>query len=169
MTGSRPVVAFAPGAVGPSQALAVRISPSWPRARGRGLCGLGAGRARREARSRPRSSSRGGRHVRDLTGTDLRNAILALAAADVAVSNDSGLLHVAAAIGTPTDRHFRPDQPVALGAAQSARRDDRDDDRRALPALPQADLPDGPPPLHARHPGHNRDRGGAARDPDLIT
>src|SRR5262249_30672995 len=38
--------------------------------------------------------------TRDLTGADLRNAILALAAATVVVSNDSGLLHVAAALGT---------------------------------------------------------------------
>ena len=42
--------------------------------------------------------------------------------ASVAVSNDSGLLHVAAALGHAFDRHFRSDQPVALGAAQSARR-----------------------------------------------
>ena len=49
-----------------------------------------------------------GPHVRDLTGTDLRNAILALAAADVAVSNDSGLLHVAAAAGTPSIGIFGP-------------------------------------------------------------
>ena len=49
--------------------------------------------------------------MRDLTGTDLRNAILALAAADAAVSNDSGLLHVAAAIGTPTVGIFGPTSP----------------------------------------------------------
>jgi heptosyltransferase II len=49
--------------------------------------------------------------VRDLTGADLRNAILALAAADVAVSNDSGLLHVAAALGTPSIGIFGPTSP----------------------------------------------------------
>jgi heptosyltransferase II len=49
--------------------------------------------------------------VRDLTGTDLRNAILALAAAAVAVSNDSGLLHVAAALGTPAIGIFGPTSP----------------------------------------------------------
>src|SRR3984893_6180847 len=42
--------------------------------------------------------------ARDLTGADLRNAILALAAAAVAVSNDSGLLHVAGAGGKPSVR-----------------------------------------------------------------
>src|SRR5262249_13167829 len=50
-------------------------------------------------------------NARDLTGPDLRNAILALAAADVAVSNDSGLLHVAAAIGTPAIGIFGPTSP----------------------------------------------------------
>src|SRR5262249_39533087 len=49
-----------------------------------------------------------GADVRDLPGPDLRNAILALAAATVAVSNDSGLLHVAAAIGTPAIGIFGP-------------------------------------------------------------
>lgn len=49
--------------------------------------------------------------VRDLTGTDLGNAARALAAADLAVSNDSGLLHVAAAIGTPAIGIFGPTSP----------------------------------------------------------
>jgi heptosyltransferase-2 len=53
----------------------------------------------------------GGPLARDLTGNDLRNAILALAAADLAVSNDSGLMHVAAAIGTPTIGLFGPTSP----------------------------------------------------------
>jgi heptosyltransferase-2 len=49
--------------------------------------------------------------ARDLTGTDLRNGILALAASNVAVSNDSGLLHVAAALGTPSIGIFGPTSP----------------------------------------------------------
>jgi heptosyltransferase II len=49
--------------------------------------------------------------VRDLTGTDLRNGIFALAAADLAISNDSGLVHTAAAIGTPTVGIFGPTSP----------------------------------------------------------
>jgi lipopolysaccharide heptosyltransferase II len=53
----------------------------------------------------------GGSHVRDLTGNDLRNGILAMAAATIAISNDSGLLHVAAAIGTPTMGIFGPTSP----------------------------------------------------------
>jgi heptosyltransferase-2 len=50
--------------------------------------------------------------IRDLTGPDLRNAILALAAADVAISNDSGLLHVAAALATPAIGIFGPTSPL---------------------------------------------------------
>jgi heptosyltransferase II len=53
----------------------------------------------------------GGPRVRDLTGNDLRNGILAMAAADVAISNDSGLMHIAAAIGTPTMGIFGPTSP----------------------------------------------------------
>jgi heptosyltransferase-2 len=53
----------------------------------------------------------GGPLVRDLTGNDLRNGILAVAAADVAISNDSGLMHVAAALGTPTMGIFGPTSP----------------------------------------------------------
>ncbi len=52
-----------------------------------------------------------GSRVRDLTSNDLRNAILALAAADAAVTNDSGLMHVSAAIGTPTVAIFGPTSP----------------------------------------------------------
>jgi heptosyltransferase-2 len=67
---------------------------------------LAGGRLRR-GRPRPDGAGRG----RDLTGPDLRNAILALAAAAAAVSNDSGLLHVAAALGTPTIGIFGPTSP----------------------------------------------------------
>src|ERR1700751_3256176 len=53
----------------------------------------------------------GGPRVRDLTGTDLRNGILAMAAANLPVSNDSGLMHIAAALGTPTMGIFGPTSP----------------------------------------------------------
>src|SRR5438105_8135601 len=53
----------------------------------------------------------GGPGVRDLTGTDLRNGVLAMAAAGVAISNDSGLMHIAAAISTPTIGIFGPTSP----------------------------------------------------------
>ncbi len=53
----------------------------------------------------------GGPGVRDLTGTDLRNGILAMAAASVAISNNSGLMHIAAGLGTPTMGIFGPTNP----------------------------------------------------------
>ena len=53
----------------------------------------------------------GGAAARDLTGPDLRNAILALKAADAAVTNDSGLMHIAAALGIPTIAIFGPTSP----------------------------------------------------------
>ena len=53
----------------------------------------------------------GGARVRDLTSIDLRNGILALAAANVAISNDSGLMHIAAALDTPTIGIFGPTSP----------------------------------------------------------
>jgi heptosyltransferase-2 len=52
-----------------------------------------------------------GPSARNLTSNDLRNAILALRLAAAAVSNDSGLMHVAAAIGTPTVAIFGPTSP----------------------------------------------------------
>ena len=42
---------------------------------------------------------------------DLRNVILALKCTSACVSNDSGLVHVAAAIGTPTIGIFGPTSP----------------------------------------------------------
>jgi len=53
----------------------------------------------------------GGQRVRDLTGTDLRNGVLAMAAVKLAISNDSGLMHIAAALGTPTVGIFGPTSP----------------------------------------------------------
>jgi heptosyltransferase-2 len=57
----------------------------------------------------------GGPRVRDLTGTDLRNGVVAMAAAGVAVTNDSGLMHIAAALGTPTIGIFGPTSPQLWG------------------------------------------------------
>src|SRR4030088_2344263 len=53
----------------------------------------------------------GGARLGDLTGSDLLNGTLAMAAASVAISNDSGLMHIAAAIGTPTMGIFGPTSP----------------------------------------------------------
>jgi heptosyltransferase-2 len=103
----RPAVALCPGAVGPGK--------RWPETHyaelARRLAGQGVavwvlgGPGEKDI---AKIISGDGRFARDLTGDDLRNAILALAAADAAVSNDSGLLHVVAAIGTPAIGLFGP-------------------------------------------------------------
>lgn len=104
----RPVIAFAPGAVGPSK--------RWPyfaevakRLIGQGMSVWVVGGPGERALAAEIAA--GLSHVRDLTGEDLRNAILALAAAEVALSNDSGLLHVAAALGTKAIGVFGPTSP----------------------------------------------------------
>jgi heptosyltransferase-2 len=85
-----------------------------------------------------------GKFGRDLTGDDLRSAILALAAADAAVSNDSGLLHVAAAIGTravglfgPTSPwHWAPLNPIAATIEAPWRDAGRDVTQRTTEDIP---------------------------------
>ena len=103
----RKVVALCPGAVGPGK--------RWPetsyaelarRLAGEGLAVWVLGGPGEKEIARVITGD--GKFARDLTGDDLRNAILALAAADAAVSNDSGLLHVVAAIGTPAVGLFGP-------------------------------------------------------------
>jgi heptosyltransferase II len=107
----RPVVTLAPGAVGRGKAWPVGHYAELARmlaADGIHVWVLGGPL---ETKLAAQISSIGGSHVRDLTGNDLRNAILALAAADVAVSNDSGLMHIAAALSTPTIGIFGPTSP----------------------------------------------------------
>jgi heptosyltransferase-2 len=106
---SRPVVALAPGAVGPAK--------RWPAAGYAALSrkllagGLGVWVLGGPAEKDLAREIVGDTDARDLTGPDLRDAILALASASAAVSNDSGLLHVAAALGTRTVGIFGPTSP----------------------------------------------------------
>ena len=107
----RPAVALCPGAVGPSKRWPAATYGEVARtltARGIAVWVIGGPD---EAALAAEIAAAGGPLVRDLTGPDLRNAILALAAARAAVSNDSGLLHVAAALGTPAIGIFGPTSP----------------------------------------------------------
>src|SRR5437660_379912 len=107
----RPAVALCPGAVGPSKRWPAATYGEVARtltARGVAVWVIGGPD---EAGLAAEIAAAGGPLVRDLTGPDLRNAILALAAARAAVSNDSGLLHVAAAVGTPAIGIFGPTSP----------------------------------------------------------
>jgi len=106
LDGDRPLVALSPGSVAPAR--------RWPSAdyatlshrllaEGCDVCVLGGPNEKALGREIV-----GDTRARDLTGDDIREAVLALAAATVAVANDSGLLHVAAALGTPSIGIFGP-------------------------------------------------------------
>ena len=105
----RPIVALAPGAVGPSKRWPAGAYAALTRrllANGASVWVLGG-----PAEKALAGEIIGDTAARDLTGPDLRDAILALASATVAISNDSGLLHVAAALGIPTIGIFGPTSP----------------------------------------------------------
>jgi heptosyltransferase II len=107
----RPVAALCPGAVG--------LGKRWPDrhyaelARRFGQMGIAVWvvGGPNEKTSAQVICGDGDRYARDLISNDLRNGILQLAAVDVVISNDSGLLHVAAAIGTPAVGLFGPTSP----------------------------------------------------------
>jgi heptosyltransferase-2 len=104
----RPVIAMAPGAVGPGKAWPPQNYAELARqltAQGADVWVLG-GPAEKSIATQIVQA--GGASAYDLTGNDLRNAIVALAAADLAVTNDSGLMHISAALGTPTIAIFGP-------------------------------------------------------------
>ena len=110
-----PIIALAPGAIGPGK--------KWPTENyaelAKALVQDGAtvwvlgGPMEKELAAQ--IVSHAGERVRDLTGNDLRDAIVALKAADLAVTNDSGLMHISAAIGTPTIGIFGPTDPRLWG------------------------------------------------------
>src|SRR5882672_4213744 len=115
LTGARPAIALAPGAVGPSKRWPIYSYADVARrltAQGVAVWVLGGPEEKPLA---AQIVADAGPLARDLTGTDLRNAIIALAASDVAVSNDSGLLHVAAALGTASIGIFGPTSPWHWG------------------------------------------------------
>src|SRR5437899_1927937 len=107
--GTGPAVALAPGSVGASKRWTYYPEAARLLAE-RGLDVWVVGGPGEKAQAEEIVAAAGAK-ARDLTGTDLRNGILAMAAASVAISNDSGLMHIAAAIGTPTMGIFGPTSP----------------------------------------------------------
>ncbi len=106
---ARPIVTLSPGAVGEGKAWPPEHYAALAQALvkdGASVWVLGGPGEKQIAQQIAAASG-----ARDLTSDDLRNAILAMAAADVAVTNDSGLMHVSAAIGTPTVAIFGPTSP----------------------------------------------------------
>lgn len=106
--GGKPIVAFAPGSVGTGKRWPVTHYAELAQqltAQGIGVWVLGGPGETQMADEIVRAA---GPAAHNLTSNDLRNAILAFKLASAAVSNDSGLMHVAAAIGTPTVAIFGP-------------------------------------------------------------
>lgn len=115
MSGVGPIVMLAPGAVGPGKRWPIQYYAELARELvqdGATVCVLGG---RLEKPLAADIIRHGGERIRDLTGTDLRDAVLALKAANLTVANDSGLMHVSAAIGTPTIGIFGPTDPRLWG------------------------------------------------------
>ena len=106
-----PIVTLSPGAVGAGKAWPVAHYAELARALVKDGASVWVLGGPSETASAQQIIAAAGAHVRDLTGNDLRNAVVALAAADVAVTNDSGLMHISAAIGTPTVAIFGPTSP----------------------------------------------------------
>ncbi|HET9715831.1 MAG TPA: lipopolysaccharide heptosyltransferase II [Pseudolabrys sp.] len=111
LASDRPVVALSPGAVGAGKAWPVDHYASLAAALAKDGISVWVLGGPNETVLAQQIVTRAGRDARDLTGTDLRNAIMALAAVDASVTNDSGLMHVSAAIGTPTVAIFGPTSP----------------------------------------------------------
>jgi len=103
------VVALAPGAVGPSKRWSAAAYGSVAKALSADGCAVWVLGGPAEKPLAQAIAERSG--ATDLAGPDLREAVLALACAAVAVSNDSGLLHVAAALDVPAIGIFGPTSP----------------------------------------------------------
>ncbi|HZP76242.1 MAG TPA: lipopolysaccharide heptosyltransferase II [Pseudolabrys sp.] len=111
LDGGRPAVAVCPGAVGPSKRWpAASYAEVARRLAADGIAVWVLGGPSEDALAQEVAAA-AGPLGRNLTGNDLRNAILALKGAQAAISNDSGLMHVAAALGTPTVGIFGPTSP----------------------------------------------------------
>ncbi len=103
-----PAIAFAPGAVGPSKRWPATYYAEVAKAlvgQGYDVWVLGGPQETEIAAAIVGADST---NIHDLTGPDLRIAILAIAAAQGVISNDSGLLHVAAALSKPAVGIFGP-------------------------------------------------------------
>jgi lipopolysaccharide heptosyltransferase II len=108
---ARPIIALAPGAVGAGKAWPVGHYAELARALAKDGASIWIVGGPNETSLALQIAAAGGDKVRDLTSNDLRNAIFALTAANVAVTNDSGLMHVSAALATPTVAIFGPTSP----------------------------------------------------------
>jgi len=108
---ARPIITLSPGAVGAGKAWPPSHYAELARALTKDGASVWVLGGPNETPLATQIAGDGNNAIRDLTSPDLRNAILALAAADISVTNDSGLMHVSAALGTPTVAIFGPTSP----------------------------------------------------------
>ena len=108
---ARPIITLAPGAVGAGKAWPPGHYAELAHALTKDGASVWVVGGPNETQLAAQIAAKGGDRVRDLTSNDLRNAILALTAADISVTNDSGLMHVSAALATPTVAIFGPTSP----------------------------------------------------------
>ncbi len=108
---ARPIITLSPGAVGAGKAWPAGHYGELARALAKDGVSVWVVGGPNETPLAAQIAATGGNHVRDFTSDDLRNAIFALAAANVSVTNDSGLMHVSAALATPTVAIFGPTSP----------------------------------------------------------
>src|SRR5262249_6857392 len=130
----RPVISLSPGAVGAGKAWPLDLYAKLAAALAKDGAFVWVLGGPNETPMAKQIMGVAGDRVRDLTSRDLRNAILALAAADLAVTNDSGLMHISAAIGTPTVAIFGPTSPwhwQPLNPISAILEPEGDDDARA--------------------------------------
>jgi lipopolysaccharide heptosyltransferase II len=106
-----PIITLSPGAVGAGKAWPLEHYAELARELTKGGASVWILGGPNETPLAQQIVQAAGGNVRDLTGDDLRDAVFALAVANAAVTNDSGLLHVAAAIGAPTVAIFGPTSP----------------------------------------------------------
>jgi heptosyltransferase-2 len=107
----RPIVTLAPGAVGAGKAWPPEHYADLARQLASGGADIWVLGGPNEKVIAAEIAKAGGPNVKDLTGDDLRDAIIAMTIADAAVTNDSGLMHIAAALNTPTIAIFGPTSP----------------------------------------------------------
>jgi heptosyltransferase II len=114
LAAARPAAAFMPGAEhGPAKRWPEEYFAQLARlldAQGFAVWLLGSPKDRAAGESIARLS--GGKPLNLCGRTGLVNAVDLLGAAAVAVSNDSGLLHIAAAVGTPVVALYGPSSPI---------------------------------------------------------
>lgn len=107
----RPIITLSPGAVGAGKAWPAGHYAELAQALTKDGASVWILGGPNESYLATQIAAAAGSGVRNFTSADLRNAILALAAADISITNDSGLMHVSAALGTATVAIFGPTSP----------------------------------------------------------